>query len=82
MRKNNCDWASNALFKKLIFFAFIIHSIYFSEGTQVIAEVAESQFLLIAFISKQAFSHLFVLHLFLLIQYVRQYKYLVDIKRW
>ena len=55
-------------FSKNPFFAFIIDSISFSEGAQLIPEVAESQFLLIAFISKQAFSHLFVSHLHLLIQ--------------
>ena len=43
------------LFSKNIFFAFMIHSIYFSEGAQLNAEVAKSQFLLTAFISKQAF---------------------------
>ena len=32
--------------------------IYFSEGVQLIAEVAKSRFFLIAFISQQAFSHL------------------------
>ena len=49
------------IFEKLIFFAFVIHPIYISEGVQLIAEVARLQFLLIKFISQQAFSHLFVL---------------------
>ena len=52
------------------FFAVIIHCIYFSEGLQLIEEVARLQFLLIAFISQQAFPHLFVSHLFLLTIYV------------
>ena len=57
------------IFEKLIFSHLLAHSIYFSEGAQLIAEDIKSQFLLIAFISKQAFSHLFVSHLFLLMQY-------------
>ena len=71
---NICDWSLN---KKLTFFAFIIHSIYFSESLQLIAEVAKSQFLLIVFISQQVFSHLFVSHLFSRIQYHRQKKLLL-----
>ena len=63
-----------------------MHRVYFSEGLQLIindttlltinylhyhiVEVARSQFLLITFISQPAFSHLFVAHLFSLIQYL------------
>ena len=43
-------------FRKTHFSAFIIHRIYLPEGLQLIAEVGRSQFLLIAFISQQAFS--------------------------
>ena len=55
-------------FSKNSFSAFIIHRIYFSEGVHMITEVAKSQFLLDAFISQQAFSHLFVSHLFFRVQ--------------
>ena len=44
IHKNKCD------FQKTHFF-----HIYFSEGVQLIAEVARSKFLFIAFISQQAF---------------------------
>ena len=39
-------------FSKNPFFAFIVHRIYFSECAQLIAEVAESQFLLLAFLNR------------------------------
>ena len=47
-------------FSKTCFFAFIVRHTYFSEHVQLIAEVARLQFLLITFISQQAFSHLFL----------------------
>ena len=37
---------------------------YFSEGVQLVAEVARSQFLLVVFISQQAFPHLLISHYF------------------
>ena len=55
-----------------------MHRIYFSEVVELIAEVARSYFLLIAFISLQAFSHLFVSHLFLLIQYSSCFRYCIN----
>ena len=51
-------------FLKNLFFAFIIHRIYFSEGLQLIAEVARSQFLLIILISQQDFLLLFLTFIF------------------
>ena len=53
--------------KNSFFCTYIIHHINFSDSAWLIAEVVRSQFLLIAFISQHAFSHLFVSHLFLLI---------------
>ena len=46
------------MISKNFFFTFIIHRIYFSESIHIITEVVRLQFLLIAFISQQAFSHL------------------------
>ena len=55
--------SEGVIFLLLLYIAFI-----FSEGLQLIAEVEKSWFLLITFISQEAFSHLVVSHLFLLIQ--------------